>query len=150
LIIIIMLGEEYELWSSSLCRFLHPWLANKILNWLLKFYMRSACSAYYMFVLWILFPMLFVALCHPALRNKCCFFLLLLNNLSETVTLRLCFCEVPRRKNWDSTAGITTGYVLDEWGSISGRGKRFVFTPDRLWRPPSLLSSGYLVLFPRR
>jgi hypothetical protein len=41
---------------------------------------------------------------------------------------------------------IATGYVLDDRGSIPGRGKRFYSSPlhpDRLWFPPILLSNGY-------
>jgi hypothetical protein len=46
----------------------------------------------------------------------------------------------------DSSVGIATDYWLDNWGSIPGGGWEFFsFTlcPDRLWGPPSLLSSGY-------
>jgi hypothetical protein len=50
------------------------------------------------------------------------------------------------RTSWDSNVVIATGYRLDGWGSIPGRGMRF-FSPsqcsDRLWGPPSLLSNGY-------
>jgi hypothetical protein len=53
-----------------------------------------------------------------------------------------------------STVGIATGYGLDyrEVGVRVLVGSR-IFTspcrPDRLWSPPSLLYSGYRVLFPR-
>jgi hypothetical protein len=58
------------------------------------------------------------------------------------------------RKSRNSSVGIATGYGLD------GRGVRVrvpvgsrIFTSsclsDRLWSPPSLLSSGHLGLFPR-
>jgi hypothetical protein len=36
-----------------------------------------------------------------------------------------------------------TGYGLDGRGSIPGKGKRFFCSPDRLWKPPSLLFSGF-------
>jgi len=38
------------------------------------------------------------------------------------------------------------GSVLDAWGSIPKRGREFFSSssrPDRIWGPPSLLSSGY-------
>jgi hypothetical protein len=46
----------------------------------------------------------------------------------------------------DSSVGITMGYGLDGRGSISGRAKRFPFTPqhpDQFWSPPSLLPNEY-------
>jgi hypothetical protein len=49
-------------------------------------------------------------------------------------------------------AGIATGYGLDGRGSIPGRGKRSVSTPqlsDRPWSPPSLLHNAYQGLFPQ-
>jgi hypothetical protein len=51
-----------------------------------------------------------------------------------------------------SSVGITTGYGLDGRGSIPGRGKGFVSSPqgpDRLWDLPSLLSSVYRGLLPQ-
>jgi hypothetical protein len=56
------------------------------------------------------------------------------------VTTRTVSC-----RSRDSSVGIPTGYGLDGWGSLPGRGKRFFSTPqspDRLWGPPSLLPSG--------
>jgi hypothetical protein len=53
--------------------------------------------------------------------------------------------------SWDISVDVATGYGLDVWGSIPGRGKRFFSSsqrPDLLWCPPSLLSSGYHGLFP--
>jgi hypothetical protein len=50
----------------------------------------------------------------------------------------------------DSSASVVTGYGLDGWGSIPGRGKRFFSTPqnpDKFWGPPGLLSNGYWGLF---
>jgi hypothetical protein len=47
---------------------------------------------------------------------------------------------------WDNLVGMTNGYVLDDWGSNSGRSKGFFsipHIPDRLWGSPSFLSSGY-------
>jgi hypothetical protein len=48
--------------------------------------------------------------------------------------------------------GIPTRYGLGGWGSILGRGKKFVFTPqhpDSLWGTASPLSSGYRRTLPR-
>jgi hypothetical protein len=42
--------------------------------------------------------------------------------------------------NIRSSVGVATGYELDGWGSIRGRGKSFFFTPqrpDRFWGPAS-------------
>jgi hypothetical protein len=55
-------------------------------------------------------------------------------------------------RNQNNSVGIATWYKLDNRGSILDRVKRFLSSPqrpDRLWRPPSLLSSGYQGLFPR-
>jgi hypothetical protein len=44
-------------------------------------------------------------------------------------------------------------YELEEWCSISGRGRNFFSSsplPDWFWDPPSLLFSEYRELFPRR
>jgi hypothetical protein len=52
----------------------------------------------------------------------------------------------------DSSVDIATGYGLDGRGSIPGKSKIFVSTPqrlDRLWDPPSFLINGYRGLFPR-
>jgi hypothetical protein len=52
----------------------------------------------------------------------------------------------------DSSVGIAMGYGVDAQVSITGRGKRFFSTPqrpDQLWGPDSLLSNGYLGLFPQ-
>jgi hypothetical protein len=60
--------------------------------------------------------------------------------------------NIKRKWSWDSSVGIMTGCGLDDWGSISGRGKRFFCTaqyPDQLLRPPSLLSNGTRGSFPR-
>lgn len=46
---------------------------------------------------------------------------------------------------------VVTGYELDGWGSIPGRGKRFLSfsqCSDWLWVSPSFLLNGYLGLFP--
>jgi hypothetical protein len=51
----------------------------------------------------------------------------------------------------DSSVGIGTGYGVDGRGSIPGKGKRFVSSPqcpDRLWGPPILLCYGYRGRFP--
>jgi hypothetical protein len=40
----------------------------------------------------------------------------------------------------DSSVGTATGYELDSWGSILGRGPQ---RPDRIWGPPKLLRNGY-------
>jgi hypothetical protein len=53
--------------------------------------------------------------------------------------------------SWVSSVGIAAGYMLDGRGSILGRGKRFFCATqrsDRLWCPPSLLTSGYGTLSP--
>jgi hypothetical protein len=56
--------------------------------------------------------------------------------------------------SWDSSVGIATNYGLDDEG-VRFRipvGERIFSSPchpDRLWRPPSLVSNGYRVLFPR-
>jgi hypothetical protein len=50
----------------------------------------------------------------------------------------------------NSSVGIATGYRVDGWGSIHGRGKKFFPTlqhPDWLCGPPSLLSNGDWGLF---
>jgi hypothetical protein len=55
-------------------------------------------------------------------------------------------------RNQDSSVSIVTGYELDSWNSILSGGKRFFSTPqcpDRIWGPLSLLSNGYLGLFPQ-
>jgi hypothetical protein len=51
-----------------------------------------------------------------------------------------------------SSVGIATGYKMDGRRSIPGSGKRFFFPPqrpDRLWAPPSFLSSEYGEIFIR-
>jgi hypothetical protein len=43
------------------------------------------------------------------------------------------------------------GYGVDDWGSITGRGKKIFSTPqgpDRLWTQPSVLTKMYWVSFP--
>jgi hypothetical protein len=52
----------------------------------------------------------------------------------------------------DRSVSIVTGYGLDGWGSIPGRGKRFFSTPRAsglLWIPLSLLFNGCGGLFPQ-
>jgi hypothetical protein len=52
----------------------------------------------------------------------------------------------------DSSVGIATGYGPEGRGSITGR-SNILFSAQRsgwLWDPPSFLSNGYLMLFPRR
>jgi hypothetical protein len=48
--------------------------------------------------------------------------------------------------NRDSSVGTATGYGLNDWCSIPGRGKKLFTCPqclDRLWGPPSLPCNGY-------
>jgi hypothetical protein len=55
--------------------------------------------------------------------------------------------------NWNRSVDITTGYGLEDRGSILVRGKRLFSTPqrpDRFWSTLSLLSNGYRGPFPRR
>jgi hypothetical protein len=52
-----------------------------------------------------------------------------------------------------SSVSIAVGYGLDGLDLIPGRCKRFFSTPqhaDQLWDTLSLLSNGYLELFPQR
>jgi hypothetical protein len=52
-----------------------------------------------------------------------------------------------------SSVGIATGHWLDDRGSISSRGKKFVSTPqraDRFSGPPSLLSNRFRKAFTPR
>jgi hypothetical protein len=44
-----------------------------------------------------------------------------------------------------SSVGIVTGYGLGGLGVESRRGRDFLYCPDRLWGPPSLLYNGYRV-----
>jgi hypothetical protein len=54
-------------------------------------------------------------------------------------------------RSWVSSIGLAMGYGLGGRGSIPGRGKRFISTPQRphrLWGLPSVLSNGNRGLFP--
>jgi hypothetical protein len=56
-----------------------------------------------------------------------------------------------KERSWDSSVSVVSDYMLDEWGSVPGRGKRlflYPLCPDRLWGPPNLLHNGYRVLSP--
>jgi hypothetical protein len=62
--------------------------------------------------------------------------------------------ELPVTRSRDSAVGMATGYGLDDWevGVRVHVGSRIFSSPrhpDRLWVPPSFLSSEYRVLFPR-
>jgi hypothetical protein len=53
--------------------------------------------------------------------------------------------------SWDRSDDTATCYGLDSRGSIPGRGKLFLFYPQRpdwLWGPPNLLFNGYRGSFP--
>jgi hypothetical protein len=50
-----------------------------------------------------------------------------------------------RTRSRHSAVGIATSYGMNYRGS---RIFSFLFRPDRLWGPPSLLSNGYQGLFP--
>jgi hypothetical protein len=55
-------------------------------------------------------------------------------------------------RSYASSVGIVTGYWLDGRGSILGRSKKFLSTPQRpdlLLGLPGLLSNGYRGLLPR-
>jgi hypothetical protein len=59
----------------------------------------------------------------------------------------------PKTRSLDSAVGIATGYGLDDQGvgvrvPIGERIFSYPSSPDRLWRPPNLLSNGYRWLFP--
>jgi hypothetical protein len=50
----------------------------------------------------------------------------------------------------NNRAGVLKGYGMEVWGSIPGRFKRFLFSPqrrNRLWGPPRLLTNGHWQLF---
>jgi hypothetical protein len=60
--------------------------------------------------------------------------------------------QVQNLRNRDSSVGIATCYDLAGRGSIPGRRKRFLSSPqrpDRLWGSPSLTSNGHRRLFPQ-
>jgi hypothetical protein len=62
--------------------------------------------------------------------------------------------SIRQSRSRDSAVGIATGYGLDDRGVgvRSPVGVRIFSSPrrpDRFWGPPSLLSNGYRVLFPR-
>jgi hypothetical protein len=68
----------------------------------------------------------------------------ILNEILAILFMRLPWIQYIR--NRDSSADIGAGYRLDGRGSIPGSGKNFFSSPqrpDRLWGPPSLLSSAY-------
>jgi hypothetical protein len=61
-------------------------------------------------------------------------------------------CVLSARGIRDRSVCIVTDYGMDGRGSIAGRGKKFIWTPQTslwLWDSPRLLSNGYQELFPR-